>query len=173
MVKPHELLHKGSGIKAVFSLAPLPRRPCMGETPCSLGGGVDSSNHQFPRQTDRGQDTGGRHRLQVRLRVGRLTLGLTVADRWECSQATGLPAWRLQDLSTSQPLGHTVSRALKHDNLYVGTGPGWTLCKSMYTATQGAFVFRLVSPLGINGPNFRDGPITLNIQMRISWRAEK
>ena len=61
VVKPNELLHKGSGIKAVFSLAPLPRRPCMGESPCSLGGGVDSSNHQFPRQTDRGQDTGGRH----------------------------------------------------------------------------------------------------------------
>ena len=78
--------------------------------------------------------------LQVHLRVGRLTLGLTVADRWECSQATGLPAWRHQDLRTSQPLGHTVSRALKHDNLYLGTGPGWTLCKSMYTATQGAFV---------------------------------
>ena len=79
-------------------------------------------------------------RLQVRLRVGRLTLGLTVADSWECSQATGLPAWRHQDLSTSQQLGHTVSRALKHDNLYLATGPGWTLCKSMYTATQGAFV---------------------------------
>ena len=60
-------------------------------------------------------------RLQVRLRVRRLTLGLTVADRWECSQATGLPAWRNQDLSTSEPLGHTVSRALKHDNLYLGT----------------------------------------------------
>ena len=76
----------------------------------------------------------------MRLRVGRLTLGLTVADRWECSQATGLPAWRHQDLSTSQPLGHTVSRALKQKNLYLGTGPGWSLCKSMYTATQGAFV---------------------------------
>ena len=70
-------------------------------------------------------------RLQVRLRVGRLTLGLTVADRWECSQATGLPAWRHQDLSTSQPLGHTVSQALKQKNLCLGTGPGWTLCKSM------------------------------------------
>ena len=58
-----------------------------------------------------------------------------------CSQATGLPAWRHQDLSTSQPLGHTVSRALKQKNLYLGTGPGWTLCKSMYTVTQGAFVF--------------------------------
>ena len=101
----------------------------MRQSSCSLGGGVDSSNHQFPRQTDRGQDT------------GRLTLGLTVADRWECSQGTGLPAGRHQDLSTSQPLGHTVSRALKQKNLYLGTGPGWTLCKSMYTATQGTFVF--------------------------------
>ena len=63
-----------------------------------------------------------------------------MADRWECSQATGLPAWRHQDLSTSQPLGHTVSRALKQ-NLYLGTGPGWTIYKSMYTATQGAIVF--------------------------------
>ena len=70
-------------------------------------------------------------RLQVRLRVGRLTLGLAVADRWECSQATGLPAWRHQDLSTSQPLGHTVSRALTEKNLHLGTGPGWTSRKSM------------------------------------------
>ena len=44
-------------------------------------------------------------RLQVRLRIGRLTLGLTVADRWECSQATGIPAWRHQDLHTSQRIG--------------------------------------------------------------------
>ena len=86
--------------------------------------------------------------LQVRLRVGWLTLGLTVADGWECSQATGLPAWHHQDLSTSQPIGHTVSRALKQKNLYLGTGPGWTLCKSMCTATQGAFVFRFVSLWG-------------------------
>ena len=71
-----------------------------------------------------------------------------MADRWECSQATGLPAWRHQDLSTSQPLGHTVSRALKQKNLYLGTGPGWTLCKRMYTAAQGAFVFRFVSLRG-------------------------
>ena len=70
-------------------------------------------------------------RLQVRLRARRLTLGLTVADRWECIQATGLPAWRHQDLSTSQPLGHTVSQALKQKNRYLGTGPGWTLRKSM------------------------------------------
>ena len=64
-----------------------------------------------------------------------------MADRWECSQATGPSAWRHQDLSTSQPLGHTVSRALKQTNLYLGTGPGWTLCIGMYTATQGALVF--------------------------------
>ena len=114
--------------------------------------------------------------LQVRLRVARLTLGLTVADRWECSQATGLPAWRHQDLSTSQPLGHTVSRALKHDNRYLGTGPGWTLCKSMYMATQGAFVFRFVSRRGGGGgnsPYLGDGLTTLNIQMHISWGADK
>ena len=29
--------------------------------------------------------------MQVRLQIGRLTLGLTVADRWECSQETSLP----------------------------------------------------------------------------------
>ena len=62
-----------------------------------------------------------------------------MADRWECSQATGLPAWRHQDLHT-QRIGHTVSRALKQKNLYLGTGPSWTLCKNMQTATQGAFV---------------------------------
>ena len=112
--------------------------------------------------------------LQVRLRVGRLTLGLTVADCWECTQATGLPAWRHQDLSTSQPLGHRVSRALKQKNPYLGTGPGWTFCKSMYTATQGAFVFRFASPSGgKNSPYFGDGLIIRNIQMHISWGAEK
>ena len=90
-------------------------------------------------------------RLQVRLRVGRLKLELTVADRWECSQATGLPAWRHQALSTSQPLGHTVSRARKQKNLYLGTCPGRTSCKSMSTATQGACVFRFASnPVGKN-----------------------
>ena len=87
-------------------------------------------------------------RLQVRLRVGRLTLVLTVADRWECIQATGLPAWRHQDLSTSQPVGHTVSQALKQMNLYLGTCPGWTSCKNLYTATQGALVLRFASPRG-------------------------
>ena len=51
--------------------------------------------------------------MQVRLQIGRLTLGLTVADRWECSQATGLPAWRHQDLHTHSEEGNTVSRALK------------------------------------------------------------
>ena len=56
VVQQNELLLKGSGIKAVFSLALLPRRPYMRESPCSVGGGVHSSNHQFPRQTDRGQE---------------------------------------------------------------------------------------------------------------------
>ena len=94
-------------------------------------------------------------------------------DRWECSQTTGLPAWRHEDLSTSQPLGHTVSRALKQKNLYLGTGPGWTSCKSMYTATQGAFVFQFVSLRGKNSPYLGDGLIIRNIQMHISWGAEK
>ena len=48
-------------------------------------------------------------RLQVRLRVGRLTLGLTVADRWECSQATGLPAWRHQDLHITATRAHGIT----------------------------------------------------------------
>ena len=102
VVQPNELLLKGSGIKAVFSLALLPRRPYMRESSCSVGGGVDSSNHQFPRQTFP-------IRLQVRLRVGRLTLRLTVADRWECSQATGLPAWRHQDLHITANRAHGIT----------------------------------------------------------------
>ena len=102
VVQQNELLLKGSGIKAVFSLALLPRRPYMRESSCSVGGGVDSSNHQFPRQTFP-------IRLQVRLRVGRLTLGLTVADRWECSQATGLPAWRHQDLHITATRAHGIT----------------------------------------------------------------
>ena len=54
--QPNELLLKGSGIKAVFSLALVPRRPYMRESSCSVDGGVDSSNHHVPRQTDRGQE---------------------------------------------------------------------------------------------------------------------
>ena len=113
----------------------------MRESSCSVGGGVDSSNHQFPRQTDRGQEhRKAAIRLQVRLRIGRLTLGLTVADRWECSQATGLPAWRHQDLHIT---ANRATRYHEHSNSRIGTpvlvqaGPG---CKNMYTATQGAFV---------------------------------
>ena len=48
-------------------------------------------------------------RLQVRMRIGRLTLGLTVADRWECSQATGLPAWRHQDLHITANRAHRIT----------------------------------------------------------------
>ena len=47
--------------------------------------------------------------MQVRLRIGRLTLGLTVADRWECSQATWLPAWRHQDLHTQRIGQHGIT----------------------------------------------------------------
>ena len=96
-----------------------------------------------------------------------------MADRWECSQATGLPAWRHQDLSTSQPLGNTVSQALKQKNLYLGTGPGWTSCKSMYAATQGAFVADSHPLGGKNSPYFSDGLTRLNIPMHISWGLEK
>ena len=79
--------------------------------------------------------------MQVRLRIGRLTLGLTVADRWECSQATGLPAWRHQDLHIT---ANRATRYHGHSNsticirVLVQAGPG---CMNMYTATQGAFVF--------------------------------
>ena len=41
---------------------------------------------------------------------------------------------------------------------------------NMYTATQGAFVSRFVVK---NSPSLSDGLMTLNIQMHISWRAEK
>ena len=75
VVNRHELLYKGSGINAVFSLALLPRSACMREFSCILDGGVDSSNHQFPRQTDRGQDTGGRHPTAMR--------GKSVGSRWD------------------------------------------------------------------------------------------
>ena len=110
VVQPNELLLKGSVIKAVFSLALLPRRPYMRESSCSVGGGVDSSNHQFPRQTFP-------IRLQVRLRVGRLTLGLTVADRWECSQATGLPAWHHQDLHITANRAHGITGTLTEESV--------------------------------------------------------
>ena len=107
--------------------------------------------------------------MQVRLRIGRLTLGLTVADRWECSQATGLPAWRHQDLHTSQRIGqHGITGTQTECNqVLVQAGPG---CKNMYTATQGASVSRFVVK---SSPSLSDGLMTHNIQMHISWRAEK
>ena len=67
----------------------------------------------FPGRLTEVRSTGGRHRLQVRLRIGRLTLGLTVADRWECSQATGLPAWRHQDLHITP---NRATRYHRHSN---------------------------------------------------------
>ena len=103
--------------------------------------------------------------MQVRLRIGRLTLGLTVADRWECSQATGLPAWRHQDLHTSQRIGQhgitgtqTVESVIKY----------WSrLDQAVRICTR-----RLKAPL-YHSPSLSDGQMTLNIQMHISWRAEK
>ena len=41
---------------------------------------------------------------------------------------------------------------------------------NMYTATQCASVSRFVVK---NSPSLSDGLMTLNIQMHISWRAEK
>ena len=148
VVQPNELLHKGSGIKAVFFSPHYHEGHAWGSPHAVWAEASTPQTTSFPGRLTEVRTPEVATRLQVRLRVGRLTLGLTVADRWECSQATGLPAWRHQDLSTSQPLGHTVSRALKQKNLYLGTGPGWTLCKSMYPATQGAFVFRFVSLRG-------------------------
>ena len=70
--------------------------------------------------------------MQVRLRIGRLTLGLTVADRWECSQATGLPAWRHQDLHITANRetryhGHSNSRICTE--VLVQAGPYVKTCK--------------------------------------------
>ena len=172
VVKPNELLHKGSS-RPSFPSPHYHEGHAWGSPHAVWAEASTPQTTSFPGRLTEVRTPEVATRLQVRLRVGRLTLGLTVADRWECSQATGLPAWRHQDLSTSQPLGHTVSRANTRDNLYLGTGRGWTLCRNMYTAIQGAFVSPFVSPLGQRGPYFRDGPITLNIQMHISWRSEK
>ena len=118
MVKPHKLLDKGSGIKAVFSLAPLPRRPCMGESHAVWAEASTPQTTSFPGRLTEVRTPEFATRLQVRLRVGRLTLGLTVADRWECSRATGLPAWRHQDLSTHSHLG---TRYHGHSNMTICT----------------------------------------------------
>ena len=123
VVQPNELLLKGSGVKAVFSLALLPRRPYMRESSCSVGGGVDSSNHQFPRQTFP-------IRLQVRLRVGRLNRDGQWRTAGSVVRQLGFPPGAIK-ISTSQRIGHTVSRALKQKNLYLGTASSWTLCENM------------------------------------------
>ena len=82
MVKPQEHPHKQSSMKAVFPLAPLPRRPYIGESSCSLGGGVESPNHQGSQ----GKLTKVRTpkvTIQLPRQVDRLTPELTAADRWE------------------------------------------------------------------------------------------
>ena len=144
MVKPNELLHKGSGINLSFPSPHYHEGHAWGSPNAVWAEASTPQTTSFPGRLTEVRTSEVATRPQVRLRVGRLTLGPTVADRWECSQATGVPALRHEDLSTSQPLGHT----LKHDNLYLGTGLGSTLCKNMYTATRGACVFRLVSLRG-------------------------
>ena len=112
----------------------------MRESPCSVGGGVDSSNHQFPRQTFP-------IRLQVRLRVGRLTLGLTVADRWECSQATGLPAWRHQDLHITASRAHGITGTQTEESVL----RYWSRLDLMYkhvNGDSGRLRSRFASPRG-------------------------
>ena len=91
VVKPHELLNKGSGVKAVFSLAPLPRMPRMEESACSLGGLKPAVS-----QADMVQTLEVATKLQRQ--VGRLTLGLTMADRWEL--ASGNSAMGLAPLAS-------------------------------------------------------------------------
>ena len=141
VVQPNELLLKGSGIKAVFSLALLPRRPYIRESPCSVGGGVDSSNHQFPRQTDCGQE---HRRPPPDCKCVCESVGPHWDRQWRTAGSVvrqlGFPPGAIR-ISTSQSLRHTVSRALKQKNLYLGTGLGWTLCMCMYTATRGACIF--------------------------------
>ena len=79
MVKLHELFRKGLVIKAVFSLAPLPRRPCLerphavwaeASTPQTTSFAGRLSEVRTPKVTTR-----------LRWEVSRPTLGLTVADR--------------------------------------------------------------------------------------------
>ena len=140
VVKLHELLRKGSGTKTLLFLALFPQGHAWGSPHAVWAEASTPQNTSFLSRLTEVRTPKVATRLQVCLRAGRLALGLTVADRWECGQATGLAAWRHQDLSTSQPLRHTVSQAFKHDNLYLGTSPGWTFCIGMYTATQGAFV---------------------------------
>ena len=72
----------------------------MAESPCSLGGGFDSSNHQYPKQTDGAQDTTLVGTTRLRRQVGRLKLVLTVADHWKF--ASGNWAFSLAP-SGSQP----------------------------------------------------------------------
>ena len=131
MVKPHELLHKGSGIKAVFFLAPLPRRRCMGESPCSLGGGVNSSNQQFPRQTDRGNDTEGHHQNAEASRQAHTGTDSGGPLGVRLTQLGFQPgAFRIS-------AGGTVTMTRYHrQNLYLGTGVDWSICKRMYTASM-------------------------------------
>ena len=100
MVKPHELLHKGSGIKAVFPSPHYHEGHAWGSPHAVWAEASTPQTTSLPGRLTEVRTPLVASRLQVGLRVGRLTLGLTVADRWESSQATGLPPWRHQDVST-------------------------------------------------------------------------
>ena len=94
--------------------------------------------------------------MQVRLRIGRLTLGLTVADRWECSQATGLPAWRHQDLHTSQRIGqHGITGTQTVESVF----GYWSRLDQMYEHVHGGSR-RLCTRFVKNSPHSGDGPKT-------------
>ena len=108
----------------------------MGESPCSLDGGVDCSNHLFPRQTDE-------------VRTPPVYGGKSVGSHWDwrwrtagsALQATGLSAWRHQDLSHRQNHGHTVSQGQSVLKYWSNR----TTCDGRYTAVAVAPVCRFES----------------------------
>ena len=115
----------------------------MGELPCSLDGGVDSSNHQFPRQTDRDQDTEGH---DPTAEASRQAQSGTDSGR---PLGVGFTQLRFQPGAFRISATGTVTDALYHKhNLYLITGPNWTICRRMYIGDVVASVCRLVSLMG-------------------------
>ena len=111
-------------MKAVLSRAPLPRRPCKEESPCSLGGGVlTPQTTSFP-----GRLTGITTlnvTTRLRRRVSRLTRGLTVAELWKF--ASGSPACSRGAFRIAATGTVTITRYHRH-HLYLNTGLIWTIC---------------------------------------------